>query len=55
MFVTISHEDSPEENVEENVETYADLVTWLMSNLSGWCMDEDLTIRIDGEVIFGWD
>lgn len=61
--VTVVYHDDyePEENVladrvvEGNFDNASDAVRWLVANLAGWCVDEDVSIWVDGVPFWNGD
>lgn len=42
------HMDEGDLTVEQEFDNVRDAVVWLYSNLLGWCVDNDITVAIDG-------
>jgi hypothetical protein len=45
----VYHLDDGDETIESSFDNPSDSSRWLVANLAGWCLDEDVDIYIDGE------
>ena len=46
--ITIVYHDTEDETVEGVFDNPADAVRWTVANLAGWCLDEDVSVWVDG-------
>ena len=47
-IVVITHGNEEDVIVEGSFDDVASATTWLIANLAGWCLDEDVEVLING-------
>lgn len=51
--ITYNPEYPEAETVRGEFDNAADAARWVVANLAGWCVDEDVRVVIDGELFWG--
>jgi len=44
----VYHKDDGDESVEGVFDNPAEAVRWTVASLAGWCLDEDVSVWVDG-------